>query len=96
MGVIGVIWLGIGPVRRPRKKVAIRILLLAVTCWLTVMTGCGGFAPAILPGGGTNVTTPPGTYFITGTAHRFIEKQDPVRAKTCRSHPAEFSYPTIS
>jgi hypothetical protein len=67
-GLLGIVWVGVAPIRRPNKKNTTRILLLLVTCLLLGMSGCGAFQPATLPGGGTNITTPPGTYFITGTA----------------------------
>ncbi len=67
LGLPAVVWLGFasGPQRR-RKRIAGILLLLA--CSPILMTSCGGsFAPAVPPGGSSNAT-PPGTYFITGTA----------------------------
>ncbi len=68
LGLPAVVWLGFasGPQRR-RKRVAGTLLLL-LACSPILMTSCGGsFAPAVPPGGSSNAT-PPGTYFITGTA----------------------------
>jgi len=72
----GVVWFTV-PRRRRHKKVWIaRLLLLVLACSSVVMVSCGGsFAPAIPPGG-VSSSTPPGTYFITGSATLFQKAAD--------------------
>ncbi len=67
LGLPAVVWLGFAFGPKRRRKSITGILLLLLACSPIVMTSCGGFAPAVPPGGSSNAT-PPGTYFITGTA----------------------------
>ncbi len=53
--------------KRRRKRITVALLVL-LACSPILMTSCGGsFAPGVPPGGSSSAT-PPGTYFITGTA----------------------------
>ncbi len=67
LGTLGAVWLGFAPRRQRRGKRIAGILLVLLACSPILMTSCGGFAPAVPPGGSSSAT-PPGTYFITGTA----------------------------
>ena len=67
VGLVGIVWLPLA-INWRSKKYLLRIVLLSLACSPVLLTSCGGsFAPAIPPGG-SNASTPPGTYFITGTA----------------------------